>query len=131
MSTNTEQRRILVINDTPDIVALFHEILSDEGYHVVSDVFPINPTTKLAEIKADRPDLIILDLMIGGEPLGFQFLQMLKMDRATRQIPVIVCTAAHRQAAEMEGHMLEMGVVVVLKPFDLDALLAEVSQRVG
>jgi len=131
MSTNTEQRRILVINDTPDIVALFHEILSDEGYHVVSDVFPINPTTKLAEIKADRPDLIILDLMIGGEPLGFQFLQMLKMDRATRQIPVILCTAAHRLAAEMEAHLLEMGVVVVLKPFDLDALLAEVSQRVG
>ncbi len=131
MSTKTEQRRILVINDTPDVVALFHDILSDEGYHVVGDVFPINPTAKLAEIKAERPHLVILDLIIGGEPLGFQFLQMLKMDRATHQIPVILCTAAHRLAAEMEAHLLEMGVVVVLKPFDLDALLAEVSQRVG
>jgi DNA-binding response OmpR family regulator len=128
MSTKTEQRRILVINDTPDIVELFHDILSDEGYHVVSDVFPINPTAKLAEIKGDRPHLIILDLIIGGEPLGFQFLQMLKMDRTTHRIPVILCTAAHQQAAEMEAHLLEMGVAVILKPFDIDGLLAEITK---
>jgi DNA-binding response OmpR family regulator len=128
MSTKTEQRRILVINDTPDIVELFHDILSDEGYHVVSDVFPINPTVKLAEIKADRPHLIVVDLIIGGEPLGFQFLQMLKMDRTTHRIPVILCTAAHQQAAEMEAHLLEMGVAVVLKPFDIDGLLAEITK---
>ncbi len=128
MATKHEQRCILVINDTPEILDLFRDILSEEGYQVTTDAFPLNTTAKLAEIKADRPDLIILDLIIGGEPLGLQFLQMLKMDRATRHLPVIICTAAHQQAAEMEAHLRELGVTVVLKPFDLDHLLAEIAK---
>ncbi len=128
MVTKTEQRRILVLNDTPDIVDLFRDILSDEGYHVATDTFPLHPTAKLAEIKRDQPHLIILDLIFGGEPLGFQFLQMLKMDRTTRTIPIILCTAAHQQAAEMEPHLLEMGVAVILKPFDIDGMLAEIAK---
>ncbi len=131
MATQNGQRRILVINDTPEILDLFRDILQEEGYQLTTDSFPLNTTAKLAEIKADRPDLIILDLIIGGEPLGLQFLQMLKMERATRHIPVMICTAAHQQAAEMEAHLRELGVAVVLKPFDLDHLLAEIAKTWG
>ena len=45
------------------------------------------------------------------------------MDRATRDIPVIVCTGAARQIEELRSHLLEMKVQVVLKPFDIDHLI--------
>ena len=131
MAPTDKQRRILVIDDTPEILDLFRDLLSDEGYQITTDTFPLNTTAKLEEIKANPVDLIILDLVIGGEPLGMQFLQMLKMDRATRPIPVVICTAAHLQAAEMEPHLREMGVGVVLKPFDIDLLLAEIAKTWG
>ncbi len=123
MATTDEQRQILVINDTPELLDLFRDIPGEEGHQITTDSFPLNTTAKLAEIKADAPDLII-----GGEPLALQFLQILRMDRETRHIPEMICTAAHRQAAEMEAHLRELGVAVVLKPFDLDHLLAEIAK---
>lgn len=49
------------------------------------------------------------------------------MDRATRDIPVIVCTGAVRQVEEMQPHLAEMKVAVVLEPFDIDQLLGELA----
>ena len=114
---------ILVINDTPEILDLFQDLLGDEGYRVIPDRFTIEAAEMLRHVEGLQPDLIVLDYLIGQEALGWQFLQMLKMDRATRAIPVIVCTAAARQAQEMEPQLDKMGVAVVLKPFDIDHLL--------
>jgi hypothetical protein len=54
--------------------------------------------------------------------------QMLKMDRETRDIPVVVCTAAIKLVADLQPHLGAMGVGVVLKPFDIDHLLAEIDK---
>ncbi len=59
--------------------------------------------------------------------MSWQFLQMLKMDRATRQLPIIVCTAAVRRVQELQSHLDDMGVAIVLKPFDIDHLLDVVA----
>lgn len=127
MAKAGQQRQILVINDVPQILDLFVELLGGEGYLVTPNRFTIEVDRLLAEVKKLRPDLIILDLIIGDEGLGWQFLQMLKMDRESRELPVIVCTAAVRQAQELQSHLDEMGVAVVLKPFDIDHLLAVVA----
>ncbi len=66
---------------------------------------------------------MILDFLIGGEVLGWQFRQMLRMDRATRRIPVVACTAAVRIVEDLRPHLDGMGVAVVLKPVDIDHLL--------
>ena len=79
-------------------------------------------------MKASAPDLIILDFVILDEGKGWQFLQLLKMDRATKEIPVIVCTAAAKLVDELQTHLDAMGVVVVLKPFDIDHLLEEIAK---
>ena len=50
---------------------------------------------------------------------------MLRMDAATAAVPIVVCSAAARQIEEIEAHLGEMGIGVVLKPFDVDTLLAE------
>jgi DNA-binding response OmpR family regulator len=51
------------------------------------------------------------------------------MDRATATLPVIVCTGAISVVRDLEGHLREKGVTIVLKPFDIDELLTEVGIR--
>ena len=117
--SGARRRHVLVVNDTPEILDLFREILVEEGYRVSLYSYAFR----------DRPDLIVLDFIIGDENHGWQLLQKLKMDRETASIPIIVCTAAINLVRELEGHLREKGVGVVLKPFDIDDLLLEVNQR--
>jgi len=124
MTGNHEPKHILVINDTKEILDAFRVLLEDEGYLVSLDNFSaLDAGEKLADVKALKPDAIILDFMFGDEPLGWQFLQLLRMDRATAAIPIVVCTAAVRQAQEQESHLRTLGVEIVLKPFDIDHIL--------
>jgi DNA-binding response OmpR family regulator len=118
--------RILVVNDTQEILELFRMILGEEeGYDVVLSGFPIQ---QIKEIELIKPDLIILDLVLGDEKTGMQMLQMLKMQRSTADIPVLVCTAALQIVREQEGYLVSQGVHVVFKPFDIDDLLTNVKQ---
>lgn len=126
-----EQQHIFVINDTVAILELFRSILEDEGYRVTTDGFSVELIKMLGRVKEAVPDLIVLDFVILDEGKGWQFLQLLKMDREARHIPVIVCTAAARLVEELQTHLDTMGVTVVLKPFDLDHLLHEVQKLCG
>lgn len=118
--------RILVVNDTQEILELFRMLLEEEeGYEVILAGFPIQQIDEIEEIK---PDLIILDLLFDDQKTGWQMLQMLKMKRSTATIPVIVCTAALNQVREQEGYLVSQGVHVVFKPFDIDHLLANIKQ---
>ena len=125
---NQQQKHIFVINDTIAILELFTALLEDEGYRVTTDAFSIEMVELLSRVKADRPDLLVLDFLIQDEGKGWQFLQMLRMDRETRDIPVVVCTAAVKLVEDLQAHLDAMGVGVVLKPFDIDHLLAEIDQ---
>jgi CheY-like chemotaxis protein len=65
------------------------------------------------------------------EGKGWQMLQLLRMDRETRAIPVIVCTAASRLVDDLQTHLDTMKVSAVLKPFNIDYLLAVISKCLG
>ena len=129
MAATGNQKHILVINDTAAILELFVALLEDEGYRVTTDMFSVEMTVLLNRVKADRPDLLVLDFMIQDEGKGWQFLQLLKMDPETRDIPVIVCTAAARMVEDLQPHLDNMGVGVVLKPFDIENLLAQINKK--
>lgn len=129
MPDDVRQKHIFVMNDTPAILDLFKELLEEEGYQVTLDRFEATAIAqKVTDIKQAKPDLVILDYIIGAEGLGWQLLQLMKMERATRDIPVIVCTGAVRQVEELQTHLDAMGVAVVLKPFDIDHLLAKIAE---
>jgi len=121
-------QHILVINDTPAIIELFTLMLEEEGYRVSTDLFTAEMDVMLARVKADRPDLIVLDFIILDEQRGWQFLELLKLDPDTRDIPVIACTAAVKLVEQLQTHLQAMGVQVVLKPFDIDHLLGEIAR---
>jgi DNA-binding response OmpR family regulator len=118
--------RILVVNDTEEILELFRMFLEEEqGYDVVLAGFPFQ---QIKDVEAIHPDLIIMDLIFGDEKSGMQMLQMLKMQRSTANIPVIICTGALQLIREQEGYLVSQSVHVVYKPFDLDHLLENVKQ---
>ena len=126
-----DQKHVFVINDTVAILELFRSLLEDEGYQVTTDGFSVELVEMLGRVTEAAPDLIILDFVILDEGKGWQFLQLLKLDRASKDIPVIVCTAAAKLVDDLQTHLDTMGVVVVLKPFDIDHLLQEVEKICG
>jgi DNA-binding response OmpR family regulator len=120
--------RVMVVNDTQEILELFRSILTAEGYEVTLHAFSTN---EMVEIKQCMPDLLILDFVIGQEGPGWQLLQKLKMSRDTAQIPVVICSGAVRQLRELDGWLGEKGVGIVLKPFDIDDLLVTVRKMLN
>jgi DNA-binding response OmpR family regulator len=116
--------RIVVINDNQTILRLFREILEGDGYEVFLYSYG---SPDLDEIKQLKPDLIILDYIVGNEAPGWQVLQAFKMQRETATIPIIICTAWIKYVQEIEGSLNAKGVTIVTKPFEVDDLLHAVQ----
>jgi CheY-like chemotaxis protein len=114
--------RIAVIDDDPSFLELMEELLAlGEGYDVVSSA---NWPRSFEFVKATRPDLIILDLMMGREQCGRAVLELLRDDPSTYHIPVIVCSAAAPALLDQARGLRTKGAVETLaKPFELDHML--------
>ena len=117
--------RIMVINDTQEILELFRLILEPEGYEVALYSYAIRD---MADVERVKPDLIIVDFFFGVERQGWQMVQKLKMNRRTASIPIIVCTAADQAVRDIEGYLQAKNIALVPKPFDIDDLLLAVKQ---
>ena len=59
--------RVLVIEDDPALREMLCEALADEGYWVLPSDHPVEPL----DVQQLRPSLVVLDLMLGGEPAGY------------------------------------------------------------
>ena len=120
-------RRIAVIDDDAVFVELMHDLLANgEGYDVVSTS---HWPQGLEFIKETQPDLVILDLMMGREQVGWAVLDLLHDDPATATIPVILCSAAAPALQQCARRPAGPGVVEsVAKPFDVDELLGVIER---
>jgi DNA-binding response OmpR family regulator len=121
-------KKIMVVNDTSNILELFRDILTDEGYEVVTHSFQIHT---LEPVEAVMPDLIVVDQMFGEEKIGWQLIQLLRMSTRTENIPIVVCSAALKQLQELEGHLKNMQIEIVLKPFRINDLLGAVERALS
>lgn len=119
---------IVVINDEQEMLSLFRDLLTEEGYRVSTLTYPV---ANLADLQILAPDLLVLDMVFGGEDRGWHYLQQIRFNRATAALPVIVCTAAVRLVRDAQEYLTGMGIGVVLKPFDIDPFLAEVRRRLA
>ena len=120
-------KRILVVNDTQEILELFHEILHVEGGYEV-ELCSVAPSI-IDTVRDVNPDLVISDHVFGEEKIGWQFIQRLKMNRETADIPIIVCSGAIKELKEMEGYLVSKNIGVLYKPFDVDDLLNLVQTK--
>jgi len=128
MAAPSSSRHILAINDSEDVLQLYRDLFEEEGYRVSTQAYV---STDLGAICELRPDLIILDYMSEAEDAGWALLQMLRMSPDTEAIPIVLCTGAIRQVAPLTGHLAEMGVRVILKPFNIEDLLLEIARALG
>jgi DNA-binding response OmpR family regulator len=80
------QPRILVVDDEANIRELLTQEFSDAGYFVCTAV---NGREAISKVRADRPDLIVLDVMM-PEMNGFDVAAVLKNDPATMDIPIVI-----------------------------------------
>lgn len=118
-----ETSLIAVINDDAVFLKLMLDLLSDEGYQVVSRS---GETSAYGLIKQEMPDLVILDIRIEHPESGWLTLDLIRLDPTTTRIPVLVCSADARQLREKAARLSEMRCDTIEKPFDLDDLLARV-----
>lgn len=118
----TQQKpRILIVDDSPANIQVLNVILQNE-YEVF---FAESGAGALAKARGDRPDLILLDIMMPNMD-GYEVCRRLKADAATRDIPVIFVSALSDDEDESKG--FESGAVdYVTKPFRMPTIKARIK----
>jgi CheY-like chemotaxis protein len=117
-------RRVLVVEDESPVRQMLSELLEGGGYGVVQAVDGLEA---LQVLRGDRPDLIVLDLML-PRMSGLQFLEQSREELDRRNIPVLIVSAIADQGADPRG----LGVAAWLsKPVDMDRFLAAVESLAG
>lgn len=117
-------KRILVVEDHPDNMALVTTILTRFGYQVLQAG---DAEVGLEQARSQAPDLILMDMQLPGMD-GMQATRLLKGDPTTQRIPVVALTAQAMRGDE--ERFLQAGCDGYLaKPIDYKSLLAEVKAR--
>ena len=111
----TENWTILSVDDDIQVINLYQRYLNPQGYTVVPHTNPLTVTEAVTNL---QPKAILLDVMMAGRD-GWQILQELKTNPATRQIPIVVCSILEN---EEKGFNLGAADYLV-KPFSQDELL--------
>lgn len=115
------KRKILIVEDDRDIVEMVEYNLREEGYATVS---ALNGEDGVNLARRERPDLIILDIMLPVMD-GFEVCRALKSDEETARIPIIILSAKSQETDKVVG--LELGADdYVTKPFSPRELIARI-----
>ena len=116
-----DKQRILLVDDEPSIVKMVGKRLEVEGFEVV---VAMDGQEGLSRAQTERPDLIVLDLML-PKLNGYEVCTMLKQDARFQRIPIILFTAKAQEKDEKLG--MECGAnAYVRKPFRAQELLEKI-----
>lgn len=118
-------KKILAVDDDHDIVDVIKIILEDEGYEVSTLT---NGRNILDVISSVRPDLILLDVMLGGMD-GREICKSIKSHAIFKYIPIVMISASHnlQSMLKMPGSPNDF----LSKPFDIDHLVNKVRTQLG
>ena len=115
-------KKILVVEDEPDILQLVKLYLEKDGFRVATAT---TGSVALKQVKAERPDLVVLDLML-PELDGLEVCKRIRTTAETALLPIIMLTAKAEESDTVIG--LELGADdYVTKPFSPKALVARVK----
>jgi two-component system, OmpR family, alkaline phosphatase synthesis response regulator PhoP len=118
--------KILVVDDEIYIVHILDFSLGMEGYDVVT---ALDGEQALEKIKTEKPDLIVLDIMMPKLD-GYEVCKTIKSDPATKQIPVILLSAKGRNVDQKMG--FDVGADdYITKPFSPRKLVERINQLLG
>jgi two-component system response regulator VicR len=121
---NTTVKRILCIEDEPEMIDLIRLILGRRGYEVLGAAGGIEGARLVRET---LPDLVLLDLMMPDMD-GWEVYQQMKADNSTRNIPVIVVTAKAQNIDKVLGLHIAKVDDYIAKPFGPQELMDSVEK---
>lgn len=119
-----DKKKILVVDDEPDVVEMIQAALEAASYQVVT---AYDGKEAIEKTRAEKPDAIILDLMMPGMD-GFAASEELKNASETSRIPILALTA-FPQKGPTEGYGRDLGYQLetddyITKPVDPNKLLS-------
>jgi two-component system response regulator MprA len=114
-------QRILVVEDEPSVADLIEAVLSGEGYTVA---IARDGAQGLMLARDWNPDLILMDIMLPAVD-GTTAIRRLKSDPETADVPIVAMSAGRTLRSQSEE--LADADAALAKPFDIDALLAQVA----
>ncbi len=119
------KKRILVVEDVADSRELLAHLFRHSGYEVEEAARGL---AAIAQVRATRPDLIIMDLGLPGSVSGDDVTARLKADPSTRDIPIIVYTAYPKGAPIVERARAVGAAEILHKPLSLRIVKATVDR---
>ena len=122
---STCAKRILVVDDEQDLVVMISKALKYQGYEVVT---ANDGQEALGKAKSERPDLIVLDLML-PKINGYKVCGLLKKDTRYAKIPIILLTAKANAEDIKLGEKIGADAYIT-KPYDRDALLSKIEELI-
>jgi len=133
------QKRILIVDDDPDIAESLAQALRQNGYETISAP---NSSQGLSQLLKVKPDLLILDVMMETDTAGFEMVYQIRNRRPGSRyaqfadIPIILLTAIH-QATNSRFSLNEKDSFLpriegfLTKPFRIDELLEKVGKALA
>jgi DNA-binding response OmpR family regulator len=116
-------KKILLVDDENNIVTILEARLMANGYDVVT---ASDGQEGLAKARSEKPDLIILDIMLPKLD-GYKVCRMLKFDDQYKHIPIILFSA-RTQDSDLETGKQQGADAYITKPFQPDALLSKIKE---
>jgi CheY-like chemotaxis protein len=133
-------KKILIVEDDKDLVAALQLVLQSRGFEVVA---AHDAPAGLSKAEAERPDLIVLDVMMPNATEGFHFVWTLRLreDAYYRTVPIIVVSAIHQRTdlrfyPDLADGTYQAGEFLPVqgfidKPVDPAALVREVERQLA
>jgi two-component system alkaline phosphatase synthesis response regulator PhoP len=119
-------KKILVVDDEPDILKIVSFRLGKAGYDIITAG---DGKTALDLIRKERPDLILLDLRIPVVD-GYEVARQVKTDEKLKSIPIIFLTASSVSTIEKKAKDFQAADSII-KPFDPEELFRKVKKFIG
>ena len=129
------KKKILIVDDEPDIVSYLEMVLQDQGFETVTAG---NGNEAMEAVKRDRPDLVTLDITM-PEASGTRFYKDLRTDPELSAIPVIIVTAVTGLGGDKYAYekfisnrrLVPAPEAFFPKPIDREEFLGKVRELLG
>lgn len=118
-------KKILIVDDNELMIEVMTYILINNGYEVIALT---DGTGVFNNIKINHPDLVILDAILPGMD-GREICQLIKLNRATKDLPVIMCSGDE----SIDETLKQKGAPndILHKPFDITSLIEKVEYQLA